>query len=178
MHHEQSGFRSTITNNPYSSAEYIGYGLRVTARVTFVCFLLAYVARPAVQVFGIGKWLIRHRRYLGLSAAISHTVHFYFVMAFSRITEEPVALITWIVGGAAFAFFWIMAITSNSSSMRKLGVWWRRLHWVGMQHIWLILTATFLGSALSTGTWHWLFPLTLLAAMALRIVAFVQKRKN
>ena len=44
--------------SPESLSEHIGYMLRVTARVGFGLLLLAYVARPFVQLNGWGRPLL------------------------------------------------------------------------------------------------------------------------
>ena len=65
-----------------TTLEHISYMLRVTARMAFVMLLLAYVARPLGQLSGRTFGFMRLRRYLGLSAALSHTVHFGYVCAY------------------------------------------------------------------------------------------------
>lgn len=55
--------------------------LRVSARLAFIAFLLAYVARPWHELTGRGRWLILYRRYFGLAAALVHTVHFAYIVA-------------------------------------------------------------------------------------------------
>jgi DMSO/TMAO reductase YedYZ heme-binding membrane subunit len=158
--------------------DYYGYALRVTARVSMTFFLLAYVARPAVQVLGSGRWLVRHRRYLGLAAALAHTVHFAYVVAYDRVTETPADMATWVLGGAGFGFFWLMALTSNDLAVRRLGRAWRWLHRAGMHYIWVVFFYTFLGAAIAAGGWYWCFPLALLAGLLLRIAAWIRRRRR
>ena len=78
-----------------------GYGLRVTARVAFIYLMLAYLARPLKQLFGIGV-LFEHRRYLGLAMAFAHTVHFVCVVVVLVRYSEPLDPIVLIGGGGAF----------------------------------------------------------------------------
>ena len=146
-----------------------GYGLRVTARVTFAFFMLAYVARPLVRLFATGRWLVRHRRYLGLMAALSHTVHFGYVLLYFYSVDEVVDLGTKILGGLGFVLFWLMALTSNDAAVRKLGPWWKRLHLFGMHYNWLIFLVTYLAS------W-WALPLVL-AGGGLRLAAWFKARQ-
>jgi sulfoxide reductase heme-binding subunit YedZ len=160
-----------------SGLDYYGYGLRVTARISVFFFLLAYVARPLVQLFGHGRALVRHRRYLGLVAALSHTVHFGFVLAYDRLTPTPADPITWVLGGAGFGFFWLMAATSNDYALRRLGGWWRRLHRTGMHYIWLVFFYTFLGVAAAADGWYWIFPAALVAGLGLRVAAWLRSRR-
>jgi hypothetical protein len=55
-----------ITAPPVASAEFlaehIGYMLRLTARLAFALFLLAYIARPLAELLCSRLVLVRHRR--------------------------------------------------------------------------------------------------------------------
>lgn len=129
----------------FTSADFVGYALRVTARVAGALFLLAYIARPLVQLYGVGSSLVRHRRYLGIAAAIAHTVHAaYLVVLFRALGEWP-DLITLVFGGFAFVLFWAMALTSNDAAMRALGSRWKTLHRTGIHYIWFIFLQTWAG---------------------------------
>ena len=150
--------------------EHIGYMLRVTARLAFFMLLLAYIARPLGQLAGPGFGLIRLRRYLGLSAALSHTVHFGYVCAYLMVSGEPIDWTTTVFGGAAFALLWMMALTSNNRARRAMGLWWRRMHLVGMHYIWLIFMQTFIGVALTASS-NWAQAMSVLGLVALGIRA-------
>ena len=157
------------------SADHYGYGLRVTARIAFAFFILAYVARPWVQMFGSGRWLVRNRRYLGLAAALAHTVHFVYIVLYFRQTGEVIEPITIIFGGLAYVLFWMMAATSNNFSMRRLGRWWKRLHTFGMHYIWLIFFQSWVGGALEAPS-YWGFVVVAIGGLGLRILAWFKHR--
>lgn len=157
--------------------DYYGYGLRVTARIAFLFFMLAYLARPMVQVLGQGQWLLRHRRHLGLAAAIAHTVHFLYIVLFFRETGEDIELITIVFGGLAYVLFWLMALTSNRPSQRLLGPWWGRLHTFGMHWIWVIFFQSWVGGAMVV-PWQWAFVALSIAGLGLRIAAFAGRRRR
>ena len=126
-----------------SIIDHIGYMLRVTARIAFFLLLLAMIARPLRQLTGMGSELLRHRRYLGLAMAFAHTVHFSYVVAYVQTSGEPLEMITISFGGLAFLLTWILAATSNNTSQRVLGVWWRRIHTFSIYYIWLIFMVIF-----------------------------------
>ena len=132
----------------YQGADYIGYALRVTAWISVGFFLLAYLARPLTRLGGV-RSLVRSRRYLGLGMAFSHSVHFGYVVAYSRLPEVTVDLLTWLFGGAAFVLMWAMALTSNDASVRALGPNWKRLHRFGMHYLWGIFAFVYVGGALA-----------------------------
>ncbi len=131
--------------------EHVGYMLRVTARLAFAAFLVAYAARPILQLTGVGRRLVSNRRFFGLSAALSQTVHFAYVVTYVATTQEAVSWVTLIFGVTGFVFFWAMALTSNDASRRRLGPWWSRLHLTGLHYIWLIFVYTFTMRAISDG---------------------------
>jgi DMSO/TMAO reductase YedYZ heme-binding membrane subunit len=161
---------------PLAKDDY-GYGLRVTARIAFLFFMLAYAARPMVQILGQGQWLLRHRRHLGLAAAAAHTVHFFYIVLYFRETGEAIEPITMVFGGLAFVLFWLMSLTSNRLSQRTLGAWWRRLHTVGMHWIWIIFLQSWVGGAMLV-PWQWAFVALSAAGLGLRIAAFAGKRRR
>ena len=171
------GVALAVGAHQQQGVDYLGHALRVTARVSVVFFLLAYVARPLVQLAGRGRWLLRHRRYLGLATAVSHTVHFTYVVAHDRVAEHPADPLTWVLGGTAFVLLWAMALTSNDASVRRLGRRWRQLHRFGMHYVWLVFFYTYLGAAMGAGGWYWGFPLALAAALGLRAVAYARRHR-
>ena len=158
-------------------ADHIGYMLRVTARIAFFLLLLAMIARPFRQLTGIGSQLLRHRRYLGLAMAFVHTVHFGYVIAFLKTSSEPLEMVTIIFGGLAFLLTWIMAATSNNAAQRALGVWWRRIHTLGIYYVWLIFMNTFIGTQLAEGDFIYTGIVAAgLVAVSLRIAVFLRQR--
>jgi DMSO/TMAO reductase YedYZ heme-binding membrane subunit len=113
---------------------------------------------------------MRLRRYLGLSAALSHTVHFGYVCAYLVVSDEPIDWTTIVFGGAAFGLMWVMALTSNNRAQRAMGLWWQRLHLVGMHYIWLIFMQTFVGVALAASS-GWAQAMSVLGFVALGVRA-------
>ena len=107
-------------SNPETLSEHIGYMLRVTALLGFSALLLAYIARPLSQLIGWGRTMLIQRRYIGLAAAASLTVHFGYVAAFLITSGEPLDSVTGVFGGAAFALMWAMALTSTDPARRRL----------------------------------------------------------
>ena len=157
--------------------EHIGYMLRVTARVGFGVLLLAYVARPLVQLIGWGRPLLVRRRYIGLAAAASLTIHFGYVAAFLLASGEPLDWVTGVFAGAAFALMWAMALTSTDAARRRLGAGWKRLHIIGIHYVWLIYMQTFLGVAMESGSrWAEVMAALGLVALCIRLAAWLSHR--
>lgn len=160
-----------------SLREELGYALRMSARLAFAALLVAYIARPWQQLTGGGRWLLRHRRYFGLAAALIHTVHFAYIAALFALTDEVLEVTTAVFGGLAYVLIWVMALTSNRASQRRLGASWVRLHRFGMHYLWLIFMQAFAGVAIANGD-----PLYVtiaaagLVALMLRIAASLRYR--
>ncbi|MCH1597564.1 MAG: ferric reductase-like transmembrane domain-containing protein [Pseudomonadales bacterium] len=164
-------------SNPETLSDYIGYMLRVTARLSFSALLLAYIARPLVQLVGWGRPLLIQRRYIGLAAAASLTVHFGYVAAFLITSGEPLDWVTGVFGGAAFALMWAMALTSTDPARRRLGGGWKRLHITGIHYVWLIFMQTFFGVAVESGSrWAEVMATLGLVALCIRLAAWLSQR--
>lgn len=157
-------------------ADAVGYGLRVTARIAFLFFMLAYLARPLRDLTGGGTWLLRHRRYLGLAMAVAHSVHFAYIVLYFRAIGEVPDVLTAVFGGGAFVVMWLMTLTSNDVSVRTLGATWKRLHRSGMHYLWFIFFYTWLGVAL-VEPWYWSFVAVAIAGLALRVASYVKRRR-
>jgi hypothetical protein len=56
--------------------------LRTTARVSFVWFILAFIASPLQQLrpSRAGAWLLGHRRALGVTFGLSMSIHVCFIV--------------------------------------------------------------------------------------------------
>lgn len=162
------------------AADADGYMLRVTARLAFCFLLLAMVARPLMQLTGHGRVLVQHRRYLGLAMALTHTVHFYFVVRVVLAMDEPLGVETIVGAGLAFVLTWLMAATSNNASVRLLGRNWRRLHLFGLYYVWFIFMLTFAGrlSGDQLLPLYWAIVGLGLAALLLRIYVYWWRRRN
>ena len=156
-------------------SEMIQYSVRWA--VPFIYLVVAASAVPVLFPSDFTRWWRRNRRYLGLGAALAHTVHFGYVVVYSMAVDEPQDLVVIIFGGAAFVFLWLMALTSNDLSVRSLGNSWRILHRAGLHYVWLIFMQTFLGSAL-VNPMAWPFVGLGLAGLALRVTAWVQRRRR
>jgi sulfoxide reductase heme-binding subunit YedZ len=154
--------------------------VRWTARTSLVMFVLAFVARPLVQLrpkWRIGKWLLAERKWLGLGFAVSHLAHFIGILmlalpdfgAFVR-QQNPTILIA----ALTFVLLFAMAITSIETIKRRIPARaWKRLHRTGMYFAWLAFTATYAG-LIAVHPLFALPTLVLLAIASVRIAAFVR----
>jgi methionine sulfoxide reductase heme-binding subunit len=157
-------------------------GARWTARAALPLFLVAYTAGSVRTLWPgpIANALVRRRRQWGLAFALAHFIHFVAlalnicVFGPSRDTETLVG------GGLAYGFIALMAITSNDASVRALGIWWRRLHRVGIHYIWLIFTISYASRIVNPDASYHLMGYVgtpvMLGALALRVAAWRRRR--
>ncbi|MBW2274892.1 MAG: hypothetical protein JRG96_16620 [Deltaproteobacteria bacterium] len=154
------------------SEETIRLVVRASARSSIVLFSLAFSASGLQTLFPsrASAYLLRNRRYVGLSFALSHSVHLAALVtlgvAFPAPFVDELDSLTLIGGGIAYVFIYAMAITSSDAAVRMLGgARWRLLHRVGSWYIWAIFVQTYLPLAVQGAGFLAPVALTLLAAL-------------
>ncbi len=113
--------------------------IRATARTSTILFLSAFVASSLHKVWStsLSAWLLKNRRYLGISMAVSHTYHaialfgLWFVTAGAAPHLDP-------LGTFGYVLLLAMTVTSFKHPATWLGKrGWRILHTTGMHFFWL-----------------------------------------
>ena len=61
------------------------------------------------------------------------------------VAGQGMDLLTIHGGGGAYAIMYVMAFTSNQRSMKALGIWWKRIHLVGIHWLWFIFAQSYFG---------------------------------
>ena len=158
--------------------------LRLTARLSFMIYLVVFIARPLRQlvVSELSQWLLRERRSFGIAFAAVHSVHLGLIAwRYGTVPGLEYETINAIFGGTAYALMYMMLITSFDSTARALGPKaWRRLHKTGLYYIGLIFVATMLpepGAPFITPERAW-FVLLTAAAVFVRLTAYFASRKT
>lgn len=159
--------------------------LRATARTSLALFLLAYLASTlrALVDRPFTRWLIRNRRYVGVSFAVSHLVHGIAIVGLSRATATPPEPGTLVAGGLAYGLLAAMTATSFDRSAGWLGPRaWSRLHRTGIHYLWFVFAFTFAGTLSQAqgahAVWAALSSAALVGALALRVVAWLRRRSR
>ena len=148
---------------------------RRTARLSFLIFLVVYLARPWVTLApgSISRWCLRQRRSLGLGFATAHGFHFVMLAAVGVAKHAWPALPTLLFGGFGYVVVVAMAATSSDAAVRALGASrWKRLHRFGIHYLWLIFTLSYLTRATSNPRFFGPLLLLALGAALLRVAAF------
>jgi DMSO/TMAO reductase YedYZ heme-binding membrane subunit len=156
--------------------------IRATARTSFVLLLAAFVASSVRRLWrnDATAWLLRNRRYLGVSFAASHGLHLAGILTLvSRWPDSfwsKTSDATIFGGGLGYLFVAAMTLTSSDAAVRRLGMRrWKLLHRAGIWYLLGIYLLTYGPAALSRPAY---IPasLAVFAALGLRIAARVRAR--
>ena len=113
--------------------------IRATARTTTILFLSAFVASSLHKLWStpLSAWLLKNRRDLGISMAVSHTYHaialfgLWVVTAGAAPPSNP-------LGTLGYILLIAMTVTSFNRPAAWLGKrGWKILHTTGMHFFWL-----------------------------------------
>jgi len=161
--------------------------LKVLTKVSYLLFLLVFITRPLHDLVKnrATRWLLANRRYLGLTFAVWHLMHW-------PILGSVLAIAGWARFWKAFGGFLIpafsvllvitlLAATSNNASQRFLGKrLWSGIHTVGIYLIWgWFAKVYFLDKVVRTAkpeSYVYVYVGLLFAAMALRLVMAVRRQ--
>jgi sulfoxide reductase heme-binding subunit YedZ len=117
--------------------------LTVLTRVSSLIFILIFIARPLHDLLGTKwtAWLVANRRYLGLSFAAWHLMH-WPILASVLAIEGPATFWKYthsylIPATTVLLVITFMAATSSDRAVRWLGKpLWSTLHTIGLYLIW------------------------------------------
>jgi len=171
-----------VFNGSGTTEDNIRLMIRMTAASSMVLFSLTFSASSLQHFFSDGRWrpVMQARRRLGLSFALSHTVHLLAIIALVEVVfGGDYSQLGDIFGGSViYLFIFAMAATSNNASVKFLGIKnWTRLHKIGSYLIWVGLFSSYFGNALETGALHyWLYSALGVGLLLLRVWAFWDKR--
>jgi len=112
--------------------------LRVSGRVGMGLFFISFGASAMHRIFKAGwtTYLIRNRRYYGISTAIVLWAHFLVILSLSVTAsewfEESAPWYILYSGTGTFIMVGLMGLSSNNFAARKMGARaWKTLHLVG-----------------------------------------------
>lgn len=165
-----------------TGSEGLGIVIRLTARVAVLLFLSAFVASSVRRLHRLPftAWLLRNRRYLGVSFAVAHFTHLgalavFAIRAPAEFFQRNGSLLVLGFGGLAYLLLVGMTVTSFNRTAAWIGrTWWRRLHVTGSYLLWFIFLQSYVGRALREPAYAPL-ALALVGALALRIGARLRR---
>jgi DMSO/TMAO reductase YedYZ heme-binding membrane subunit len=147
-----------------------------------VLFSVVFAASSLRKLWrnGATGWLLRQRRYLGLSFAISHALHLAAIIALGLVLGDAfeVDAVTKLGGGGAFVMIALMAATSSDRAVARLGRRrWRALHLLGVTWIWVVFAVSYTPRALIESGWYALPAALVWAALGVRAAAWLRARR-
>lgn len=166
-----------------ASEDSIRAAIRMTARSSFVLFVLAFSASSLHRFLAndFTRWQLRNRRYLGVSFAASHGVHALAIIALALLHpasyQEHTRTTSVGPGLIAYAFIVAMAFTSCDKGVALIGPRaWKVLHTTGSLYIWAAFAKAFFIRA-PAAPLYWVPFGILIAALALRVASWRTQTK-
>ncbi len=153
--------------------------IRWSARISVVLFSLAFAASGIHRLVqnSLTFWLLMNRKYLGISFAIVHLEHLFFLVILQynfHPVFEKAKTISLIGGGLAYLFLILMLLTSFELFSKFLSKkQWKVLHTVGGYWILFIFLRSYWKRAL---TEYEYFPIAILLVLVI-IVRLWPKKK-
>ncbi|MBE9183356.1 ferric reductase-like transmembrane domain-containing protein [Microcoleus sp. LEGE 07076] len=153
--------------------------IRATARTSCILFLSAFVASSLRRLWPniFTQWLLKNRRYFGLSMAVSHTYHaiawtgLWWVTSGASPQFDP-------LGVLGYVFLFAMTVTSFERSAAWIGQRaWKILHNAGMHYFWLAFTFEFSTKIFKSMLVYLPLTMLLVAAIMIRLVSPRIQRK-
>ena len=147
-------------------------------------FALAFTASASLHFWpnAVTRWQMRSRRYLSVAFALSQTAYVVALFSLGRIAPVELAsetnVVTWIIGGLAYVFTVLMAITSLESTTQLISPRvWSALHTTGFYYLWLIFASYYFSLAMIIPAY---IPAAILVAfiLVLRLAARVSKSRS
>ena len=153
--------------------------IRATGRTSTIFFVSAFVASSLRKVWNtaLTAWMLKNRRYLGLSMAVSHTYHalalfgLWFITNGSAPPIEP-------LGTLGYVLLFFLTVTSFKLPAKWLGKRrWTMLHKTAMHYLWLGLLFEYGLKLYKSNLIALPFVILLVLAMALRLFAGRMEKK-
>ena len=161
------------------SEEGMRMAIRVTGRTSTILFVSAFIASSLQKIWKIplSTWMLKNRRYLGLSMAVSHTYHAVALVGLWFVTNGAAPQIE-PLGTLGYVLLIVLTVTSFKIPAKWLGKrGWKVLHKTAMHYLWLGLLFEY-GMKLSKSDLIALpFVILLVLAMMLRFAAGRRKEK-
>ena len=109
---------------------------------------------------------------------IAHTIHLGALLVAVLVFGPGRPLLTLLGGGLAYVLIYLMALTSNDWSMKRLGKYWKYLHGFSSHYIWFIFTFSYAGRLANPDmrTTGLIFTPIMFAALGLRLYAHFRAR--
>lgn len=157
--------------------------IRATARTSLALFLVTYSASSLQKLWRseLSRWMLKNRRYLGVSFAVSHLFHGIGVVTLFQLHKgipADLAMSSLIGGSVGYILIIAMTLTSFNRTAAWIGPrWWRYVHTAGIHFLFIIFLVSYGGRAVQS-VFYLPLALLLVAACSLRFLAALGRRKQ
>jgi len=132
------------------SEDMIRAQIRWSAKISFTFFCFAFAASGIHHVFSssFSEWLLKNRKYLGISFALIHLIHLGWIVLL-QLSYHPVFnnadIMSLAGGGLAYFFVVLLLLTSFDTVKRRISdKIWKRLHLIGCAWILIVFSSSYL----------------------------------
>ena len=122
---------------------------RYSANLSFLYLFAAFSASALNLRFKnqTTNFLLRNRRYFGLSFAIAHTFHLVALIYFFLGGNDQPSMVSIVGGGFGYFLMYAMALTSADKMVRRVGIKnWKLLHSIGINYLVIAFLFTFIAN--------------------------------
>ena len=158
--------------------------IRWSARFSVICFCLAFGASAFHRLAqnSVSTWLLKNRKYLGISFAIIHLIHLLFLALlhyyFHQVFVER-SIIELALGGLAYVFILLMLLTSFNPIKKLMSQsTWTILHTLGGYWILIVFSNSIIGRVVSGKYAYLPLAILLISVFLLRLFALFKKRNS
>ena len=141
----------------FSTPESIVQLIRLSVRFASPWIFIAFSTSALVVLYpgSFSKWLLRNRRYTGLSFAAGFAWQAVFIAVLFALYpayywDELHKTIDLLGRSASYLFLFALTVTSFFPVRRRLSrTQWHWLHWIGIWYFWAAIWGTYVAQALS-----------------------------
>ena len=151
--------------------------IRSTGRTSLFLFSLAFTASSVYYFWtsSFSKWVLKNRRYIGVSFAVSHFIHLGLIVLISLVFSEPFledqANSQWIIGGIGYVCIALMALTSSDKAQHWMGIKnWKKLHLIGGYFVWFVFFMTYIKHTKIAPDFYTPFLVFIIVLLLLRLI--------
>ena len=176
------GLAKTGVATPEATVEMIRFSVQLASPWVFLAFIATPLSQLAPGAFA--TWLLRNRRYLGLSFAAGFGWQAVFIGVLlaqhsAHYWEELHSDVDLFLRMISYVFLFALTVTSFFPVRRRMRrEHWRYLHLVGIWYFWAAIWVSYAEQAASDGarTIDFVYTALGLLALSLRLVAYQKSR--
>jgi sulfoxide reductase heme-binding subunit YedZ len=139
-----------------------------------LCPTTLRIVFPQTKQTDIPKWLLKHRRIIGIVSFFLALGHGYILIQKRDFDfGDPKTYWIYIQGVSMFIIFTLLAVTSNDWSVKRLKKNWKRLH--SLTYLSIFLLAWHIWDKM-LNHWTYITPISLISIIAIAVLFLIRRR--